>query len=243
MFTKDTHQETGPVTLAQWMLLIVCAGIMNVTAFIGVGVFATHVTGFATLFGVHAADQRFGNAAAALIVPLFFLAGAMISGLCVEGRVRRDKLPHYDYVMILCSAALVFASWFGDKNNSDTVQTYLHIRKNFVVLSCICLASGLMNAAISYSSRATLRITHLTGITTDLGRGIAEIIALKRARKSEGLKKELRHNGLRFMLILSFIVGSLLGAYFFNEIGFNTLLIPAGYFAYAAWHGRNLKKL
>jgi uncharacterized membrane protein YoaK (UPF0700 family) len=72
------------------------AGALNAIAFIGLGTFATHVTGFATLFGVHLAEEQFANAWTALIVPIFFLIGAVISGLCVEARVRRKLVPHYD---------------------------------------------------------------------------------------------------------------------------------------------------
>src|SRR5690606_18900159 len=137
---------------------------------------------------------------------------AIVSGLCVEARVRRDRPPHYDYVMYFCSFLLFLACVVGTNRNIDVVQTYLHVKKNFFLLSSICLASGLINAALSYSSRSTVRITHLTGITTDLGRGIAEYITLRLANRKKP-EEELRINLLRAMTIGSFIIGSLVGAF------------------------------
>lgn len=213
------------------------AGALNSISFIGLGTFATHVTGFATLFGVHIAEKNFGNAFAALSVPLFFLSGSVISGLWVEARVRRNQKPHYDYVMYLCSFLLSTACLVGTIQGIELNPTYLHIEKNFIVLSLICLTSGLMNAALSYSSRTTVRITHLTGITTDLGRGIAEIISL-RFFKMKADPSERRMNILRALTIVAFALGSVLGAYLYIWAKFGALLFPALYFIYAGRHGR-----
>lgn len=171
MFTKDANQDVDLFIIIHWLLMSLFAGVLNAIAFIGLGTFATHVTGFATLFGVHTAEQHLGNALTALAVPLFFLTGAVISGLCVEARVRRNKKPHYDYVMYACSLLLIVACGIGQLKTPVVNPSYLHMENNFFLLSAICLASGLINAALSYSSHSTVRITHLTGITTDLGRG------------------------------------------------------------------------
>lgn len=213
------------------------AGSMNAISFVGFGTFATHVTGFATLFGVNVASNHFGNAIAALSVPLFFLAGSIISGLLVEARVRRQLKPHYDYVMYLSSFMLSAACIIGTFREKIIDPTYLHLEKNFVVLSLICLTSGLINAALSYSSRTTVRITHLTGITTDLGRGIAEMIALR----FYGMKEthvDMRMNGLRALTILSFALGSVFGGFLYLWAQFAALLIPAAYFIYAGYRGK-----
>lgn len=241
MFTKHANQEVDTIIIIHWLLMSFCAGIMNAVAFIGLGTFATHVTGFGTLFGVHLSNGQMGNAMAALAVPLFFLLGAVISGLCVEARVRQNKVPHYDYVMYACSILLFIACAVGNLRSFETAQSSLHLKSNFVLLSLICLSSGLTNAALSHSTHVTVRITHLTGVTTDLGRGIAEIISL-RMRKSKGLPTELRLNLIRTFTIFAFMLGGLIGALLFHSIFFYALLIPALYFGYAGEHGRRTKK-
>lgn len=217
------------------------AGSMNAIAFVGFGTFATHVTGFATLFGVHVAENHWGNAIAALSVPLFFLAGSVISGLCVEARVRRNLVPHYDYVMYLASFLLSAAVIVSATQGVDIAPTYLHLEKNFIVLSLICLTSGLVNAALSYSSRTTVRITHLTGITTDLGRGIAEMIAL-RFYGIQTSVVDMRMIHMRALTITAFALGSVFGAYVYLWAKFIGLLFAATYFIYAGRHGRQSMK-
>lgn len=240
MFTKDANAEVDTFTLVHWLLMIGCAGVMNAVAFIGLGTFATHVTGFATLFGVHAANLEFGNALAALAVPLFFLVGSIISGLCVEARVRQGKAPYYDYVMYMCSILLLLACFMGNVKNLDHFQSEQHLRRNFSLLSMICLSSGLLNAVLSYSSHSTLRITHLTGVTTDLGRGIAELISLRTLHPSR-IRRDVKVSIQRGLTIVAFIFGSLIGAILFRAFGFSVLVLPAVYFAYAGNHGRKLR--
>lgn len=236
MFTKNANEEIGRVILIHWMLMSVFAGTLNAIAFIGLGTFATHVTGFGTLFGVHVSEKHWGNAVAALAVPLFFLLGSIISGLCVEARVRRKKKPHYDYVMYVCAFLLITASLTWKFNALDKAPSYLHLKSNFVLLSIICLVSGLVNAALSYSSKATVRVTHLTGITTDLGRGIAELISEK-FHGTALAKIDVRMMKLRALTIVSFSLGSVLGAFLFRWVAFSALIAPALYFIYAGIHG------
>lgn len=238
MFTKDANQDVDTFILVHWLIMIACAGVMNAVAFIGLGTFATHVTGFATLFGVHASHFEFGNALAALAVPLFFLLGSIISGLCVEARVRQGKAPYYDYVMYMCSILLLIACFIGNVKESNPGVGALHLQKNFLLLSLICLSSGLMNAVLSHSTHSTLRITHLTGVTTDLGRGIAELISLRTYR---GMRAEVKVNLQRGLTIVAFAIGSLFGAVIFRAIDFSVLILPAVYFAYAGNHGRKLR--
>ena len=225
--------------MVHWLLMSVCAGIMNTVAFIGLGTFATHVTGFATLFGVNAAQVQVGNALTALAVPMFFLLGSVISGLCVEARVRQRRAPLYDYVMYLAAFLLIAACVIGSLKDFDPERA-LHLRRNGILLSLICMASGLLNAALSYSSHSTVRITHLTGVTTDLGRGIAELISLRTLKIAE-LRKDLRMNFLRGFTILAFSGGALVGAVLFQWIHFKVHLLPAAYLVYAGGHGRRLK--
>ena len=240
MFTRDADGKTENIILIHWLLMSVCSGVMNSVAFIGLGMFATHVTGFATLIGVGLAHLEWRNALTAMSVPLFFLLGSIISGSCIEVRLRNQQKPHYDYVMYLCSLLLLIAVIFSERKGFEVDLVNFQLKNSFLLLSLICMASGLLNAALSHSSHSTVRITHLTGITTDLGRGISEMI-------SSGFKffpdqqRVVRINRLRALTVISFIMGSLLGAVSFATFSFRTLLVPALYFVYAGFHGRDIK--
>lgn len=200
------------------------------------GRFVSHVTGFATLFGVGLTQQT-GEALGLLSVPLFFLLGAFVAGLLIDRPLHRGLRPHFDWVMGLSAACLLAATGyvfqidhFGDK---------LGFGANYLLLILLCLASGLQNAAITSSSGSTVRTTHLTGLTTDLGLGLAR--ALTFDLKAETARHERRANLLRIGSILSFVLGSAAGAFLFLKFGYAGFLLPAAIAIYSAWHGRLAK--
>jgi uncharacterized membrane protein YoaK (UPF0700 family) len=229
------HQADGKVPAAaysHWLMMAASAGYTNAAAFLAVGIFVTHVTGFATLFGVHAAKGQVLEALTGLAVPLFFLGGALLAGLLVTVREDRGQRPHYDWVMafsalgVLLPVLLHAAGWLGEFGALTTAG----LRGNAVFLASICLASGMQNAALSAASHHSVRITHMTGLTTDLGLGLARLIG--------GHTRERKPTWLRFGTILAFLAGSVLGALAAPRFGYNAFLLPALVCAYAAWRGR-----
>jgi uncharacterized membrane protein YoaK (UPF0700 family) len=114
------------------------------------------------------------------------------------------------------------------------------LKHAFILLALLCLASGLQNAAITSSSLRSVRTTHLTGITTDLGLGLARLFIFSLDKKK--YKNEVRSNQLRSGSIVSFVFGSAVGAYVFLKLGYHGFYLPAFITIYAAWHGRKAKE-
>lgn len=108
-------------------------------------------------------------------------------------------------------------------------------KNDFILLACLCGACGLQNGAITTASGFTIRTTHLTGLTTDLGLGIVR--AEFKSQSDEQKKAERKSNMIRVGTIFSFTLGSAIGAYVFiklHYVGFFFPMIIAIYFAYTA---------
>ena len=219
----------------QWMLLSFNGGLINTGGFLGAGRFVSHVTGFATLFGVDIAHFEIALAIGILSVPLFFLSGAFIAGVLIERRVLIGKLPRFDIVMFL-SFLCLFAASFGNYLNFHEFGEELTVHQNYFFLSLLCLASGLQNASISAASRGTVRTTHLTGLTTDLGLGLARL--LPNGLPKTKFQDELKKNELRAASIASFILGSAAGSLIFLEFNYMGFLLPSMIALYSANEGR-----
>lgn len=138
--------------------------------------FVTHLTGFATLFGVDLANQEWLAAMSMISVPLFFIGGVMVSAWLTERRISQGKSPHYATAMGLVTLCLFLAGlggyldWFGKFGGEPSVKG------DYIFLALLCSASGLQNAIVTSYSGAAIRTTHLTGITTDLGIGLVRIL-------------------------------------------------------------------
>jgi len=238
MFTHRFDQNPTTKVIFHWFLLSFNGGCINAGGFLAAGKFVSHVTGFATLFGVDAASGQMKAAIGMLAVPIFFLAGAFIAGILIDRPLEKGKAPRFDWVMGLSSACLFLAAW-GNIWGSGKFGHILSLKHSLILLALLCLASGLQNAAITSSSLRSVRTTHLTGITTDLGLGLARLFTFDTKRKS--YQDEIRFNQLRFGSIVSFVFGSAIGAYIFLNLGYSGFYIPALITGYASLHGRKAK--
>ena len=148
-----------------------------------------------------------------LNVPLFFLAGAMISAYFVDRRFHRGLQPRYATVMGLVAACLLGAAVAGKAGFFGEFGDPVDLDTDYVLLALLCMASGLQNAAITTSSGFAVRTTHLTGITTDLAIGLVRAGSID--PRSQKFAIEVRTNFLPIGTILSFMFGSVVGVALF----------------------------
>lgn len=225
MLTRGFHHELPRHVILKWMLLSVLSGSVNAGGFLAVQRFVTHVTGFATLFGVDLASGRVSEAFGILSVPVFFLLGAMISSYFIDRRYRQKKNPRYALVMGLVSGCLFFAAALGSLQVFGVFGQFVSLRQDYLLMALLCLASGLQNAAITSASGGVVRTSHLTGPTTDLGIGISLVLF---PSGDEGVDApERKKLVLKAGAIFSFVVGSAIGAWLFLRFKYFGFLFPS----------------
>ena len=239
MFNHHFDQTPGNKVALHWFMLSFSAGCINAGGFLATGKFVTHVTGFATLFGVDVASHQVDAAIGILSVPLFFLMGAFIAGLLIDRPIHQGQKPHFDWVMGLSALCLFLAAGGGELLFFGNFSEAVGLKQNYLLLVLLCLASGLQNGAITSSSGRSVRTTHLTGLMTDLGLGLARTLTFD--LKKSLFQKEARANFLRMGSILAFVVGSAIGAWIFIKVGYKGFVLSGVIATYAAWHGRRAK--
>jgi uncharacterized membrane protein YoaK (UPF0700 family) len=141
--------------------------------------------------------------------------------------------------MLISSMCLAIAAVAGHFSKFGVFGTEHHITDSYFLLALLCLASGLQNAAITSSSGSSVRTTHLTGLTTDLGLGLARLVTLKKSDPK--IKIEVKANWLRVGTVCFFVAGSVVGAVLFLRVGYLGFLLPCAIDLYSAAHGRMLK--
>jgi uncharacterized membrane protein YoaK (UPF0700 family) len=185
--------------------------------------FTTHVTGFATLFGINLTKNQWLEALAISSIPAYFLAGAMISALLVDRRIARDLPPLYGLPLMLSSALLGVAALGGESGWFDAFGSASGVTDDYILLLLLALASGLQNASVTTATGAVMRATHMTGLTTDLGLGLVRYFYISGPEK----KMEVRATVIRTLTLGAFIAGSVCGAYFFLTLHYQGFLVPA----------------
>lgn len=233
--TKPFRRKTDFIYSRQhfvnWFILAFLSGSVNAGGFLACQRFVSHVTGFATLFGVDFARGDTRLAFGMLSVPLFFLMGSMVSAFLVERRIHQDLVPRYAIAMFLVFLCLFSASLLGASGSFGQFGAALEIDQGYLLLALLCTASGLQNAVITSVSGAVVRTTHLTGITTDLGIGLVRV--LFPAKYQHSVAREVRFNMLRAGTIGAFILGSTAGAIVCQAFGYLGFLLPSAIAVYA----------
>ena len=209
--------------LKKWLCLVFASGCVNSGGWIAAAKFTTHVTGFATLFGIHLSRSHWAEAVAISSIPAYFLAGAMISALLVDRRIQRDQPPLYGLPILLSAGLLAIAALGGDSGWFGMFGKDSAVSEEYVLLVVLALASGLQNATVTTATGAVMRATHMTGLTTDLGLGLVRYFYVSGPEK----RIEVRATMVRVLTLLFFVGGSVAGAYFFLTLQYQGFLVPA----------------
>ncbi len=207
-----------------WMILAFQAGLLNVGGAMACHNFVSHVTGFATLFGIGLGERNYVHAAGFLLVPACFLIGAMMSGMLIDLRMKLGKKPKYYIVFGLLFLLTLIVEIAGFNKLWGTFGESSRGPGEFALVGLLCLICGVQNAMVSLVSRSVVRTTHLTGITTDLGIGLVRV--LNRKALKGRIAGESKANFMRIGIIISFVLGSAAGYQIFHALEFRGFMFP-----------------
>jgi uncharacterized membrane protein YoaK (UPF0700 family) len=207
-----------------WMLMAFQGGVLNIGGFFACHRFVSHVTGFATFFGVEVSESRFSQALGLLSVPFLFLCGSMVSGQLVDIPLRTEKKPKYYVVFGVMLFLILFVVIGGANGFFGRFGEPSGAFKDYFLLALLCLICGLQNGSVTTVSKAVIRTTHLTGITTDLGIGLVRVFHKKLLLGK--IDEDKRANKIRLGIIFSFGLGSVVGGFIFRDFAYRGFLLP-----------------
>ncbi len=205
------------------------AGAVNAGGFLAIGRYTSHMTGIVSSM---ADDLALGNARlalAALAAWLAFVAGAATTAVLINWTRRRKLRSQYALSLLLEAALLLLFGLAG--NNLAAMHDILAP----VTVLLLCFIMGLQNAIITKISGASIRTTHVTGLSTDIGIELGKLFYYNRHSRPELLVRANRQKlKLHLLLILFFFIGGISGALGFKYIGFSATVILAAALAILA---------
>lgn len=216
MFRHTGKNRTFIHNLKLASLLSFVAGIVNVSGFLAVQVLTTNVTGHFAFFSDEVAKSNPGAALLYLFYTLFFFTGAVVSGFLVELALKWGR--NRTMYVIPVSIEIIILSVTGILNQ-NTVMQYP------VFIACSLLFSmGLQNALVTSISNSIVRTTHLTGLFTDLGIEVSQLLFYRKHQQNKRLRRSI---GLRLSIILFFFAGCIAGGLAYMRFGIASLLLAS----------------
>jgi len=196
------------------------AGALNAAVFHAVGFFAANMTGnVSTLSSLIALGNWMHGLGYAAIV-LTFIGGATVSTLVIDAGLRRGVDTIYALVVLV--EAVLLATLGGLELILPQVQGVP------LMILGLSFLMGLQNAIVTHISDARVRTTHVSGMSTDIGIGLARLIAITRGHASDKTRPAvLAKLRLHIQTVGCFLAGGVVGVLLYLAIGNVTLLIAA----------------
>jgi uncharacterized membrane protein YoaK (UPF0700 family) len=211
MFRHKGTRRTFSHNLRLASTLSFIAGTVNIAGVLSVATLTTNVTGHFAYFAEQIALKNYSKAITIIIYIMFFLLGAFTSNLLVElAMLKKPRIAHA-FPMALEIVILVFV---GFSTNIDP---------NYVAY-LLLFAMGLQNALVTHISQAVVRTTHLTGLFTDLGIELSQLIFYKKVAEIKRLSSSI---ALRLSIIFFFFLGCVLGGLMYSTYHLRILVFAA----------------
>lgn len=192
------------------------AGAINAGGFLVVGMYTSHMSGFASMLADNLVLGRMALAFGALGTVLAFTAGAAATAVLVHWA--RQHHLRSEYALPLLAEALLLLV-FGLIGGTLNQQTPFSVPLTVLVLA---FTMGLQNALVSKLSSSQIRTTHMTGVITDLGIELGKLVYRNRHGSPQASSVRANRAKLRLYasLLGAFVSGGLVGASGFQYVGF-----------------------
>ena len=204
------------------MVLAFVAGAANAGGFLAVGQYTSHMSGIFSALADNLVLGALGLVLAGLGGLVSFVTGAACSAILINWG-RRNRRDFYARPLLLEAALLLGFGLLGSLAHGTRWFTPLAVLM-------LCFIMGLQNATVTKISGARIRTTHVTGMITDVGIELGKLVYWNRAPiRLQMLPVRADRPKLRLLGLLlgSFFIGGIFGAFGFQRWGFVTC-VPLG---------------
>lgn len=214
MLIRAGAERTWNINLALAGLLSVIAGGLNAVGFLVAGSFTANMTGNMSLFAEHMAKLELLLALSFMGLAVAFIGGACAAAFAIRLGERRRGIPIYALVIVAEAIILLILALVMLAGNSDAGEVFLVTVLSFVM--------GLQNAVTTMISGAQVRTTHVSGMATDIGIELADMV-VRHPNSDQAFRKLKLHS----LTLSGFLLGGILGAVLYGAIG-NWFFVLAG---------------
>lgn len=216
MLIREGNSRTPAVDLMLASILAFVAGGVNSAGYLAYHYFSANMTGNVSMASELLSVSRFDLALGFLTVVVMFILGAFLASLLIEigKRQRRNNIYALTLAVeagLLLSIGLVAALSERPPNG-------------IVMVAILSLTMGIQNAASTRISGSRVRTTHVSGVATDIGVGLAMILGLGAKGERTATARRLK---LHAATIVFFALGGVLGVVGYESLGGATFCVLA----------------
>lgn len=208
MLVHEGDSRTSTIDLLLAAVLAFVAGGVNSAGFLAFGYFSANMTGNVSMVSDHLSISELRAALAFLMIVVMFVLGAFSASLLIEiGKQRR--LANIYALTLLSESALLMAVGIYAAASGETAN-------GITIAGLLSFTMGIQNAASTRISGSRVRTTHVSGIATDIGVGLALLIG---GRASPERTQIIRRLTLHAATVAAFLIGGIAGVLGYKALG------------------------
>ncbi len=229
MLRKYSNSRTLGDNIRLGTLTAFTAGTINIASLLIFLSFTSNVTGHYAIF---AAEISKGNWSQVAVVGgwiFLFFFGGFVSNFIVINFNRRSKYFAHAMPIVLEIICLMFVGVYGQLYYQQTLG------ETEALVALMLFATGLQNGLTASISNFSVKTTHLTGTTTDLGI-LFSMFTQKKFRSNPELTARAK---LLMSIMISYVMGAIFSGLTYYHLEFRVfyvisacLLVVIGYDAY-----------
>ena len=226
IYLENVEDIYKPKYVFIWLISAFKAGFINSAGFLATGKFVSHVTGFGTQMGIAIGHEDYFFGAELLIIPVSFIFGGVITSFVLDRNYKKGVIPPYFLIqglITLMIGLVIYTGQITEINNMpfDADNKYTSIE--LFVISALCLICGLKNSLVTWATFGKIRVTHLTGLSTDIG---LNLIRTFRKKFPHPRMKEYRVvNVVRILIFITFSAGAVASAVIIPRTGYKGFIL------------------
>lgn len=215
MLRKYSNSRSHSDNLKLGSLSAFSAGMINIGSLLLFFSFSSNVTGH---YAILASEIVKGNVYQTLVVfswIFLFFMGGFVANLTVIHLNNKNSYVAHSIPIVLEIICLVTVSTYGDNFYKETLF------ETEILLSILLFAMGLQNGLTASISNFSIKTTHLTGTTTDLGI-LFSMFTKKEFRNNKTLKQRAK---LLSSITLFYLSGAIIAGFTYISLGFKMFYV------------------
>ena len=181
---------------------------MNSAGFMTFRYFSANMTGNVSMASELLAIGQFQAALASLTVVVMFILGAFLASILIEVGKRRGRNNIYALTLVVEAGVLALVG---------IIAGFSPVPPNaLLIVGMLSLTMGIQNAASTRISGSRVRTTHVSGIATDLGVGLAILLGKGSGAEKAAVRLRLK---LYIATMACFGIGGVFGVIGLQHFG------------------------
>jgi uncharacterized membrane protein YoaK (UPF0700 family) len=186
------------------------AGMVNIGSLLLFFSFSSNVTGHYAILAAEIVKGNLFQIAVVFSWIFLFFFGSFTSNMFVIHMNKKNSYLAHSIPLLLEIACLISVAVYGEFFYSETLSETEYL------LALMLFAMGLQNGLTASISNFTVKTTHLTGTTTDLGI-LFSMFTKKEYRNNEALKGKAK---LLLYITSFYLIGAIFAGFTYNYLNF-----------------------